>query len=208
MSTDPRPLLVAHEVARHHLLRGREVVALRPVSLQVDEGDVVAVTGPSGTGKSTLASLLAGWDQPSSGRVEHPRGALRTAFVPQRVVLLPTLSVADNLALATGPDEGPRSLAAVAAALRVDHLLARFPTETSLGERQRIGLARALRAGVDLLVLDEPTAHQDVDHTAVVLAALTRPGPGRAVLFTTHDPALLPHATRQVRLLARDHPDG
>ena len=180
------PLLVATDVSRSYDVRGHAVLALRSTSLTVREGDVLAVTGPSGTGKSTLVSILAGWDQPTTGTVER---SATTVFVPQRVALVDTLTVLDNIALAAGDraDEVPD----LATALAVDHLLDRFPGETSLGERQRVGLARALHARAAVTILDEPTAHQDGDHTRLVLDALAALAGARALVIATHDPVVV-----------------
>src|SRR4051794_9204713 len=90
-------LLVARDVARWYDVHDRDVQALRPTSLTVRPGDVLVVTGPSGTGKSTLVSILAGWDRPTSGTVDR---LARTVFVPQRVALVETLTVRDNIELA------------------------------------------------------------------------------------------------------------
>jgi ABC-type lipoprotein export system ATPase subunit len=190
-------LLSAREVTRSYTVRGQAVLALRPTSLAVRPGDVLAVTGPSGTGKSTLVSILAGWDEPTSGSVER---AARTVFVPQRLALLESLTVLDNIALADGGRAGevPR----LAAALAVDHLLDRFPGETSLGERQRIGIARALHARAEVTLLDEPTAHQDAEHTRLVLDAVASPPSGCAVVVATHDPVVVAVATEVVHLEA------
>jgi ABC-type lipoprotein export system ATPase subunit len=191
------PLLVATDVTRSYDVRGHAVLALRPTSLTVQAADVLAVTGPSGTGKSTLVSILAGWDRPSSGTVERPA---RTVFVPQRLALLDTLTVQDNIALADA--DRAAGLPALAASLAVDHLLDRFPGEISLGERQRVGLARALHAGAPVTILDEPTAHQDGDHTRLVLDALTSLPRDRAVVIATHDSIVVAVATAVVHLEA------
>ncbi len=190
-------LLVATDVSRSYDVRGHAVLALRPTSLTVRPADVLAVTGPSGTGKSTLVSILAGWDQPTSGSVERPA---RTVFVPQRLALLDTLTVQDNIALADGARAA--DVPALAASLAVDHLLDRFPGEISLGERQRVGLARALHAGAPVTILDEPTAHQDGDHTRLVLDALTALPGDRAVVIATHDSVVVAVATDVVHLEA------
>ncbi len=191
------PLIVATEVSRSYDVRGQAVLALRPTSLTVQSADVLAVTGPSGTGKSTLVSILAGWDRPTSGSVERPA---RTVFVPQRLALLDTLTVQDNIALA---DAGRTAdVPALAASLAVDHLLDRFPGEISLGERQRVGLARALHASAPVTILDEPTAHQDGDHTRLVLDALTSLPGDRAVVIATHDSIVVAVATAVVHLEA------
>jgi ABC-type lipoprotein export system ATPase subunit len=190
-------LLAAHDVARSYDVRGHAVQALRPTSLAVHAGDVLAVTGPSGTGKSTLVSILAGWDRPSSGTVERPA---RTVFVPQRVALLDTLTILDNIALAA--EDRRAEVQSLATALGVAHLLDRFPGETSLGERQRVGLARALHARAAVTILDEPTAHQDADHTRLVLDALTSLPDGGAVVVATHDPVVVAVASVVVHLEA------
>jgi putative ABC transport system ATP-binding protein len=190
-------LLAACDVSRSYDVRGHAVLALRPTSLTARPGDVLAVTGPSGTGKSTLVSILAGWDQPTSGTVDRPA---RTVFVPQRLALLETLTVLDNIAVGgmDRADEVPE----LAAALAVDHLLDRFPGETSLGERQRIGVARALHARAPVTLLDEPTAHQDADHTRLVLDAIATPRSGAALVVATHDPVVVAVATEVVQLEA------
>jgi len=192
------PLLVATDVSRSYDVRGHAVLALRPTTLTVRSGDVLAVTGPSGTGKSTLVSILAGWDQPTAGSVER---SADTVFVPQRVALLDTLTVLDNIALAAVGDrtDEPHGLAA---ALAVDHLLDRYPGETSLGERQRIGLARALHARSAVTILDEPTAHQDGDHTRLVLDALASLAGDRALVIATHDPVVVAVASVVLHLEA------
>jgi putative ABC transport system ATP-binding protein len=191
------PLLVATDVSRSYDVRGHAVLALRPTSLTVHAADVLAVTGPSGTGKSTLVSILAGWDRPTSGNVERPA---RTVFVPQRLALLDTLTVQDNIALADADRAG--EVPALAASLAVDHLLDRFPGEISLGERQRVGVARALHTRAPVTILDEPTAHQDGDHTRLVLDALTSLPGHRAAVIATHDPIVVVVATGVVHLEA------
>ena len=191
------PLIVATDVSRSYDVRGHAVMALRPTSLTVHAADVLAVTGPSGTGKSTLVSILAGWDRPTSGNVERPT---RTVFVPQRLALLDTLTVQDNIALA---DAGRAAdVPALTASLAVDHLLDRFPGEISLGERQRVGVARALHASAPVTILDEPTAHQDGDHTRLVLDALASLPGDRAVVIATHDSIVVAVATAVVHLEA------
>jgi putative ABC transport system ATP-binding protein len=190
-------LLVARDVSRSYDVRGHDVQALRPTSLTVVAGDVVAVTGPSGTGKSTLVSILAGWDRPTTGTLERPA---RTVFVPQRLALVDTLTVLDNIALADAARTA--DVSELATRLAVEHLLDRFPSETSLGERQRIGLARALHARAEVTILDEPTAHQDADHTRLVLEATAAPSPGCAVVMATHDPVVVAVATAVVQLEA------
>ena len=185
------------DVSRSYDVRGHAVLALRPTSLTVHAADVLAVTGPSGTGKSTLVSILAGWDRPRSGTVERPA---RTVFVPQRLALLDTLTVQDNIALADA--DRAAELPALAAALAVDHLLDRFPGEISLGERQRVGLARALHArgpGHDPRRADRAPGRRP--HPAGARRPDVAAG-DRAVVIATHDPIVVAVATAVVHLEA------
>jgi putative ABC transport system ATP-binding protein len=181
--------------------RGPEsVTALDGVDLAVRGGELVALVGPSGSGKSTLLTLLCGWDSPDSGELGYGGalagrrpGALgwaELALVPQALGLVPDLSLADNLLL-------PARLRGAAAAERaaglladfgLEHLADRYPHQASLGEQQRVAVARALLLGPAVLLADEPTAHQDRAHADRLLDALrAQAHRGSAVLLATHD---------------------
>ncbi|MYX36386.1 MULTISPECIES: thiol reductant ABC exporter subunit CydD [unclassified Streptomyces] len=189
---------------------------LGPVSLRVSPGETIALTGPSGIGKSTLLSVLLGFTEPTSGRVladgadlaaHDPAGWHRQiAWVPQRPHLFAG-TIADNVRL-TRPDASP---AEVRAALR-DAGAPDLDPATALGEggaglsagqRQRVALARAFLADRPLLLLDEPTAALDGETEAAVVDAVRRLAAGRTVLLVVHRPALLAVADRTVRLDGR-----
>jgi ABC-type lipoprotein export system ATPase subunit len=183
--------------------RGVETVsALAGVDLQVDAGEFVALVGPSGSGKSTLLALLCGWEVPDEGQLVY-RGPLagrrpdalgwpELALVPQALGLVADLSLADNLLL---PARLHGTLAAEepeAQDLLEDfglaHLAARYPHQASLGEQQRVAVARALLLRPAVLLADEPTAHQDRGHADRLLDAVTDAARGgSAVLIATHD---------------------
>ncbi|MDX2704080.1 thiol reductant ABC exporter subunit CydD [Streptomyces sp. PA03-6a] len=193
-------------------VRGR----LGAVSLRVSPGETIALTGPSGIGKSTLLSVLLGFTEPTSGRVlaggtdlaaHDPAGWHRQiAWVPQRPYLFAG-TVADNVRLAR-PDASP---AGVRAALRDAGAPDLDPATAvgeggaglSAGQRQRVALARAFLADRPLLLLDEPTAALDGETEAAVVDAVRRLAAGRTVLLVVHRPALLAVADRTVRLDGR-----
>jgi ABC-type lipoprotein export system ATPase subunit len=183
--------------------RGTETVsALAGVDLRVHAGEFVALVGPSGSGKSTLLALLCGWETADEGQLRYlgPLGDRRPdtfgwrdlALVPQALGLVADLSLADNVLLparlrSTAAAEEPR-----ARTLLDDFGLAqladRYPHQASLGEQQRVAVARALLLRPAVLLADEPTAHQDRGHADRLLDAVADAARGgSAVLMATHD---------------------
>jgi ABC-type lipoprotein export system ATPase subunit len=176
---------------------GREAVA--GVSLELRAGELGIVLGRSGSGKSTLLMAAGGWLAGDGGTVSvhgGPQAASpawrETAYVAQRFGLLPELTVAENvglpLRLGGGGDRG--RVAALLERLDLAELAARRPHETSVGQQQRVAVARALAVRPLLLLADEPTSHQDGGHAEAVWAALGAAcEEGTACLVATHDPA-------------------
>jgi ATP-binding cassette, subfamily C, bacterial CydD len=197
----------------------RPGLVLDELDLQLLPGETVALVGPSGAGKTTVASLLLRFAEPSSGRVTVggiDLAECRTelwrrliAWVPQR----PTIfrgSVTENIRLG---DEGPSDRAVRDAAMLAgaDRFIRSLPSgyETvvgdggrplSAGERRRIALARAFVRDAPLVILDEPTADLDRTSADVVAEAVERLRAGRTVLLIAHRPELVAHADRVVVL--------
>jgi NitT/TauT family transport system ATP-binding protein len=167
---------------------------LGPLDLTIAPGEIVAMVGASGAGKSTVLRLLAGLEPPSAGRVHLTDG--RTGFVFQSATLMPWADALANVALplelagmarAEARDRAAEALAAVALG---DRLNAR-PRQLSGGMAMRVALARALVTEPDLLLLDEPFAALDsVTRRRLIedlhrLWAARHPRP--AIVFVTHD---------------------
>ncbi|MBY8879171.1 thiol reductant ABC exporter subunit CydD [Actinacidiphila acidipaludis] len=183
---------------------------LAPTTLRVTPGETVAVTGPSGVGKSTLLNALLGFAVPAAGRIlvdgvdlariDPASWHAQIAWVPQRPHLFAG-TVAENVRLARPDATDTEILAALSAAGVRDFagpgtVLGEDGAGLSAGQRQRLALARAFLADRPLLLLDEPTAHLDGDTEASVITALRRLTRGRTVMMTAHRPALLPLADR------------
>jgi len=144
---------------------------LEDVSLEVREGEVLAVIGPSGCGKSTLLSILGGLLRPASGRVllqgDPPEGCLNPlTFVFQDFALLPWRSVAGNVALVLehhrlGASERRRRVEEALARTGLSDFAGALPKQLSGGMRQRVGIARALAVRPAVLLLDEPLSALD-----------------------------------------------
>jgi NitT/TauT family transport system ATP-binding protein len=175
-------------------------VVLRDLAFAVAPGEVLAVVGPSGVGKSTLLRILAGLDLAFEGVVRAPE---RLAMVFQEPTLLPWRSACANLTVTTGATaaEVQAGLAAVGLAGKGGL----FPRQLSLGQQRRLALARAFVTRPELLLLDEPFVSLDAALAEEMLAlterliAETRP----ATVFVTHSPAEADRlATRVLRLAA------
>jgi ABC-type lipoprotein export system ATPase subunit len=192
---------------------------LHDLTLTVEAGRLTAVTGRSGSGKSTLLHLLAGLDVPSAGDVhvldepisrldETARARVRrrhVGVVTQGSDLVPFLTAEETVELALAlrglPVEGARS---TLAAVGLDELANQRVEHLSMGERQRVAVARALAAKPRLLLADEPTARLDEANARAVgrlfaeLAAAT----GTAIVCATHDPVLIEQAGAAISLAA------
>jgi putative ABC transport system ATP-binding protein len=195
------------------------IIALDGVSLSVAPGEFVAVTGPSGGGKSTLLQLLAALDKPDSGRLEVAGRDLahladadeyrrrEVGLVFQLHNLLPHLSAAQNVEIAmfgthrSRHQERDRALSLLAE-VDLNRKEDRRPPALSGGERQRVAIARALANDPQVLLADEPTGSLDTKGVEQVLALFQRLRTTRnvTVLLVTHDPVVATTADRVVNI--------
>jgi ATP-binding cassette, subfamily B, bacterial len=191
----------------------RESPVLSDVSLEARPGEVVAIVGPTGAGKTTLVNLLARFFDPSSGRVVidgHDLRALRirslrrqVAMVLQEPFIFP-LSVADNIAYGR-PHATRAEIEAAAVAANAEDFIRALPggfdaivgergATLSGGEKQRLSIARALLKDAPILILDEPTSALDARTEALLLGALRRLMRGRTTFVIAHRLSTIRHA--------------
>lgn len=195
------------------------VHALADVELSIRRAEYVAIMGPSGSGKSTLLNMLGALDQPDSGEVYFEGQALSAhpnidryrsqclGFVFQSFHLLPMLTAVENVQIPMFESslrasqrraKADELLVAVGMAQRRDHL----PKRMSVGERQRVAVARALANDPVLLLADEPTGNLDSASAAGVMELFDelRRGRGLTIIMVTHDDQLARRAERIVRM--------
>jgi len=198
---------------------GRAGPVLDSVDLELAPGETVALVGGSGSGKSTIASLVLGLAGPSGGRVrvgavdlvacDAASWRAQLAWVPQRPALLHA-TVAENIRLGD-PTAGDARVQAAAVAVGADAFIRELEhgydtvvgdggRPLSAGQLRRIALARAFLRDAALVVLDEPTAHLDPVSADLVGEAIERLRDGRTVLLITHDPELARRADRVVTI--------
>lgn len=207
--TPSAPVTAAVELEAVELSHvGRQRV-LGPLSLRVETGEVVALVGPSGSGKSSLLQLIAGFVAADRGRVAVAPGAA-IAWLDQRPLIIQG-TLAENLRLVAPTASDTALHEALEEAGLGDWLrAAAYGLETPLGERgvglsggegQRLALARIFLSPARLVLLDEPTAALDPETERVVVAALQRlAASGRTLLVATHHPALMAMADRVLAL--------
>jgi putative ABC transport system ATP-binding protein len=208
-------------VGKTYRLGGADVPALVDVSLEVAEGEYVAVVGPSGSGKSTLLHVLGCLTRPTcgtyrldgrdvSGLDDDEQSRLRSrrlGFVFQGYDLVPQLDVLGNVALpllyAGRPEAEARARACVLATrLGLGDRLRHRPAQLSGGQQQRTALARALANDPRLLLADEPTGNLDRATGAEVLDLFDEiRRDGRTLVVVTHDPSVAARADRVVHVL-------
>ncbi|HTN75279.1 MAG TPA: ABC transporter ATP-binding protein [Pirellulaceae bacterium] len=195
------------------------VTALGDVSMEIRRGEYVAIMGPSGSGKSTLLNLLGALDRPSSGEIyfeDQPLSKLanldrfrsqKLGFVFQSFYLLPTLTALENvqvpmfettLSAKQRVERARELLQAVNMSHRADHL----PIKLSVGERQRVAIARSLANNPALLLADEPTGNLDSKSGSDVLALFDRlhREQGMTLVVITHSTEVAKRAERVIAI--------
>ena len=211
-------LLRAEHIAKSYGRGPARLTVLHEVDLAVRRGEFVAVVGPSGCGKSTLLHILGLMGRPDAGRLEisgrdvvGASKAVRTGlrrrdigFVFQRFNLLTTISARDNIAVSLRVRGLPVDRTAVTGWLDrmgVAHAASRKPGRMSIGEQQRVAVARALAHRPALLLADEPTGCLDTANAGALLDLIAEAhAGGQTVVMITHSPEAAARAQRTVRM--------
>ncbi|HKQ83524.1 MAG TPA: ABC transporter ATP-binding protein [Steroidobacteraceae bacterium] len=213
------PVLRAENVTKEVSSPEGTLTILSAVSLTLPAGESAAIIGASGAGKSTLLALLAGLDEPTSGRIwlngaeltaldEDGRAAVRArhvGFVFQSFHLVPSLTALENVMLPlelAGAANAREAAVDVLNRVQLHHRLGHYPRQLSGGEQQRVAIARAFVTRPALLFADEPTGNLDAatgERIIELLFELNRAA-STTLIIVTHDPAIAQRCRRTVRI--------
>ena len=210
-----------------------QITAVDGVSLDVPQGDFLALAGPSGSGKTTLLNLIGGLDRADSGSIRlngQDLGTMseselagmrlhRVGFVFQSYNLIPVLSAVENveyvmLLQGVGAAERRERARAILDDVGLEGLYDRRPAELSGGQQQRVAVARAVVSGPSIVLADEPTANLDTATGRALMDMMQDMNKAKHVtfIFSTHDRMVMDYAERLVRIrdgkVARDEKKG
>ncbi len=217
---EPNPFITLEEVSKHYRQGEQLVRAVDQVTLEIEPGDFLVITGRSGAGKTTLLSLIGGLTTPNSGSVwvdgvnlacldDAGLSALRAdhiGFIFQFASLIPTLTVLDNVRLPAlfasrpqQPDRAVELLRRVGLGDRLDS----YPSQLSGGQQRRLAVTRALINRPTILLADEPTGDLDVETEQEIMALFhaLNAQEEMTMVLVTHNPDLACYGNRHVQMV-------
>lgn len=213
-------LIELQSVSKQYDMKGGTVHALKDVSLNIDEGEFVAIVGQSGSGKSTLMNILGCLDTPDKGEYflnglcipkadEQQLGYIRSqiiGFVFQSFNLIPTLNAFENVELPLiyrGMEKSKRKAVASCALERVglSERMTHRPSELSGGQQQRVAIARVIAAAPEIILADEPTGNLDTKSGREIIKILNDLYQSKhTVILITHDDTVAQAAPRKITI--------
>jgi len=195
--------------------KGNETfTALKDVSFKIDKGDFYTVIGPSGAGKSTLLYVIGGLIHPNSGSVFYNGSDLyrqswkeldryrknHLGFMFQQFYLMPYLTVADNVRL-TSNKKQVETISYYLEKCSLSELKNKYPSELSVGEKQRTAFIRAIISEPEILLADEPTGNLDPGNSEILMSLINEYHKNNGtVVLVTHDPAMQKYSGKNITL--------
>jgi len=203
-----KDIIVLEDVYKVYESPAGNVVALRGISIQIQNNDIVCVMGPSGSGKTTMMNIISGIDKPSAGKVIVDNRELNRmdekellefrrkniGYIFQNFNLVPTLTALENvmlprLILGENLSRSEKVAKELLKSVGLEGKEYRYPEELSGGEQQRVSVAVSLANDPKIIIADEPTGELDIENAEkVIKLLLEQQKRGKTVIITTHDP--------------------
>lgn len=215
MLPEPKTVVVtAEKLCKAYQIEDTQVEVLKEITLKVQQGQFVAIYGPSGAGKTTLLNMISGIDKPTAGKItvfdlnltQQNEDVLadyrcnQVGFVFQNYNLISTLTVAENIAFPmewkrTPTQEIQKRVTELIHTFGLPNRANHFPAQLSGGEQQRVAFARALANNPPLLLADEPTGNLDTKNGQKIIQILQAlKAEGKTIIVSTHDQDIMPLA--------------
>lgn len=209
-------MLEISDVTKKYYKGTREFTALDNVSLEIKKGDYIVISGPSGAGKSTLLYIAGGMIRPDSGQVLYNGGSIynlaakekneyrkkHVGFVFQQFHLMPFLTVKENIMLACYEKSLCSKIDGLMEQCSLTALRDKYPSELSVGEKQRTAFLRAIITEPAILLADEPTGNLDPANSEILMSLMNDFNKkGGTILLVSHNPEAAKYAQKQIGLI-------
>ncbi len=196
--------------------KNRDVfIALNEISLRIEKGDFISVTGASGAGKSTLLNAIGGLIKPDSGEVLYYGQEIykqevkatdeyrkrHVGFMFQQFHLMPYLNIIENIKLACYRKESLNEIDNYIVKCSLSDLRKKYPDELSVGEKQRVAFIRAIISNPDILLADEPTGNLDPENSRILMSLVSDYHKmGGTVVLVSHSPEVTKYSCQTIIL--------
>jgi putative ABC transport system ATP-binding protein len=212
-------IIKTEAIVKQYWIGDKSIPVLNEINLEVQEGEMIALTGSSGSGKSTLMNILGCLDQPDSGKyflagedvsvLSADELALirnkRIGFVFQTFSLLPRMSSLENVELPllyAGNQEAAKAATQALSLVGLQERMHHEPNQLSGGQRQRVAIARALVTDPAVILADEPTGNLDSKTSNEIMALFkSLNAQGRTIVIVTHEPDVAAYCQRQIKMV-------
>ena len=210
-----KEMLELRNITKKYIKGSSEFIALDDVTLEIDKGDYIVITGPSGAGKSTLLYVIGGMIHPDSGEVKYNGRSIYSltgkeineyrkkhiGFVFQQFHLMPYLTVEENIRLACYDRSQCDKIDNLLDQCSISALKNKYPSELSVGEKQRTAFIRAIITEPELLLADEPTGNLDPANSAILMSLIDEfHKNGGTVILVSHNPDASKFAQKRIVL--------
>lgn len=209
-------MLELQNITKIYRKGSKSFTALKSINLKIDKGDFCTVLGPSGAGKSTLLHLIGGLIRPDSGSITYNNRDIyqmsgqeldnyrrkHLGFMFQQFYLMPYLTVLDNIKLAISNENNKSGITDYfLQKCNLTELIHKYPSELSVGEKQRTAFIRAIISNPAILLADEPTGNLDPANSKILLSLILDFNKnGGTVLLVSHDPETLKFSNKRITL--------